>query len=74
MIDEFDRLLGDRRVVIILPRMKPIRELIPSDILRWIQRQDIYELRNLAHIHGHTQLSELTSLILSEELDIQSLL
>lgn len=61
---------------ILLPRTRPVREIIGNDIWRWmadLDRDRLMDLHNAAHTLGYSILLNITSLILSEDINYESL-
>lgn len=64
-------------ISIILPRIVPVKDILPMDLLDWmyaLSTDDMWRLHMGAYILGYNRLIEVTSLVLSEVLDVPSLL
>jgi hypothetical protein len=76
-IREYMDTYNDVRVSIILPRIVPVKDILPDPVLKWIyalSTDDIWALHMAAHTLGYEGLFQVTSLVLSEILDVPSLL
>lgn len=75
-VKEFMSRLSDVEVRLILPRIQPVRELIPPEIMKWMSdfnMEGLWKLHQAAYILGYSYLFEITSIFISEIVDIQSL-
>lgn len=61
---------------VLLPRTRSVRDIVPNDLWRWISDVDRVRLNDLhkaAYTLGYYTLFDLTSLILSEDIDCKNL-
>lgn len=68
-IREFMEMFPSAHVLILLPRMKPVKQILGDNIWEWINRFDIDGLKDLqsaTHILGYSSLFDIVSLVLSE--------
>jgi hypothetical protein len=73
---DFMILFPDMELRILLPRTRSVRELINEDVWRWISGIDKNRLNDLhyaTYTLGYQVLFDLTSLILSEDINYKSL-
>jgi len=64
------------QIIVLLPRIKPVKDLIGEDLQRWLSGLNNHGLRDLhraAHLLGYSSLCNVISLILSEVINYTSL-
>lgn len=75
-IRDFMNRFSSLRMNMLLPRVQPVRDIIPDDVIRWFADLGIariWDLHESAYKLGYSRLFEVTSLLLSEDINIQTL-
>ena len=75
-VRDFMKRFPNVQIAILLPRTRPARDIVRDDLWRWISdlnKTGLKDLHDAAYILGYFSLFDITSLILSEDIDYKSL-